>query len=433
MPDQLISERDSTVCSARLKTRKGPLQKLALGQALLMCVSVWLAAPSVAASERESAPPLFNTQLGFEFESASEIFTEVRELILERYYSPELSEQALYWAAIQGMLRHISPPSAPTQGRIWTAEQYQRVLNSLVGKQKSLGIKSHFDPKDGSLTVTHVIRGSPAEGHLKARDRIMRIDGQHLRGGNLREIDNRLNAPANGEVSLTVVRDIEVLQLTLAPAEHNVPSLEDGLLDERTAYLRVSRMTAGVAEEALELLKPWVTQGVSSLVLDLRGNEGGVFIEGLRLAELFLNAKTPLLNIVREGKTAQRFVSGNNRPLRLNIALLTNKGTASAAEMATAALVSAGRASSFGEATYGKGIMEQTFTLKNQMRVRFIVGAMYTPTGSSWNDRGIKPTHEVPAKKGQLNQWLALNISERAKVDSQLRRAWAHLRRDTQP
>ena len=145
-----------------------------------------------------------------------------------------------------------------------------------------------------------------------------------------------------------------------------------------------------------------------------------MFIEGLRLAELFLNAKTPLLNIVREGKTAQRFVSGNDSPLRLNIALLTNKGTASAAEMATAALVSAGRASSFGEATYGKGIMEQTFTLKNQMRVRFIVGAMYTPTGSSWNDRGIKPTHEVPAKKGQLNQWLALNIAERAKVDSQL-------------
>ena len=101
--------------------------------------------------------------------------------------------------------------------------------------------------------------------------------------------------------------------------------------------------------------------------------------------------------------------------------------------MTIAALVFAGRASSFGEATYGKGIMEQTFTLQNQMRVRFIVGAMYTPTGSSWNDRGIKPTHEVPAKKGRVNQWLALNLSERSKTDTQLRRAWEHLRRSTQP
>ena len=277
MPDQLSSERDSTVRSARLKTRKGP-SKTCSDQAL--CVRQCLAGTAiVAGSERESTPPLFDTRLGFEFESAPEVFAEVRELILERYYSPELSEQTLYWAAIQGMLRHISPPSAPTQGRIWTAEQYQRVLNSLVGKQKSLGIKSHFDPNDGSLTVTHVTRGSPAEGHLQVRDRIMRIDGQHLRGL-LKEIDNRLNAPANGEVSLTVVRDIEVLQLTLAPAEHNVPSLESGLLDERTAYLRFSRMTAGVAEEALELLKPWVTQGVSSIVLDLRGNEAACLLRG---------------------------------------------------------------------------------------------------------------------------------------------------------
>ena len=433
MLDQLISERGSTIRTARPNSLTHCLNYRALCQAVLICAGFWLPPPIVEANEQELTPPLFSTKLGFDLESAPEVFNEVRELILARYYSPELTEQALYWAAIKGMLRHISPPAAPTQGRIWTAEQYQRVLDSLVGRQKSLGVKSHFDPNDGSLTVTHVTRGSPADGRLQIRDRIMRIDGQRLIGGNLGEIESRLNAPAKGEVSLTVVRDIQVIQLTLAPTEHNVPSLESGLLDERTAYLRVTRMTAGVAERAIERLKPWITQGVNNIVLDLRGNEGGVFIEGLRLAELFLSVNTPMLNIVREGKTAQRFVSGNDNPLNINIALLTNKGTASAAEMTIAALVFAGRASSFGEATYGKGIMEQTFTLQNQMRVRFIVGAMYTPTGSSWNDRGIKPTHEVPAKKGQVNQWLALNLSERSKTDTQLRRAWEHLRRSTQP
>ena len=87
-------------------------------------------------------------------------------------------------------------------------------------------------------------------------------------------------------------------------------------------------MTAGVADRAIERLKPWITQGVNNIVLDLRGNEGGVFIEGLRLAKLFLSANRPMLNIVREGKTAQRFVSGNDNPLNISIALLTNKGTA---------------------------------------------------------------------------------------------------------
>ena len=101
---------------------------------------------------------------------------------------------------MKGMLRHILPPSAPTQGRIWTAEQYQRVPDSLVGRKKSLVVKSHFDANDGSLTVTHVTRGSPADGRLQIRVRIMRIDGQRLLGGNLGEIESRLNAPAKGEV-----------------------------------------------------------------------------------------------------------------------------------------------------------------------------------------------------------------------------------------
>ena len=131
----------------------------------------------------------------------------------------------------------------------------------------------------------------------------MRIDGQRLIGGNLREIESRLNAPAKGEVSLTVVRDIQVIQLTLAPTEHNVPSLESGLLDERTAYLRRNsddrrgRRTRNRTLEALDN-----SQGVDNIVLDLRGNEGGVFIEGLRLAELFLSVNTPMLNIVRGRK-----------------------------------------------------------------------------------------------------------------------------------
>ncbi|MBT6272961.1 MAG: PDZ domain-containing protein, partial [Chromatiales bacterium] len=315
--------------------------------AFIGCIALALNGPFISSAFADNAAthtPLFPTALTFDFTDAKPTFEEVKSLILKRYYSKELTEEALYWGAIAGMLRLISPPKTPTQGKIWSAPEYQRVLDGLRGQQTSLGIRSHFDRADAALTVKSVTPGSAADGRLMARDRIMRIDGRRLTGLTVSQIDKLLNVPKSGSVTLTVIRDINVLQVELQPTTHDLAILEPGILPDNVAYLRVRKMTTGIALEARRQLHAWEASGVKSVVLDLRDNGGGVFIEGLRLAESFLKNQQTLVHIVREGRAAQSFLSGNDDPLKMRVAVLSNARTASAAEIAIAALVDAGRA-----------------------------------------------------------------------------------------
>lgn len=386
-------------------------------------------ATRAADSPDVEVPPLFPVALDFEFVDPQATFDEVRELLLGKYYTGSLDEDALYLAAIKGMLRHVSPPRAPLQGRIWTAEEYQRVLDNLRGKKASLGIRSRFDPNDGSLTVTAVTPDSPADGVLQVHDRIMRIAGATLAGLDTATVDRRLNAPEGGTARLTVVRDIEVLTVTISPQTHDVPIIESGMLEGDVGYVRVRRITTGVAARVREAIDALVEDGAGRLVLDVRNNGGGVFIEGLRLAEIFVPSRTVLVQTLREASGVQRFVSGNPAPIELRVVVLANRQTASAAEAMIAAMVSAGRAQFVGTRTYGKASMDQTFTLGNEMRVRFIVGAMYAPNGQSWHERGIRPQFEVEGDNKAVTAWLELPLAQRLTSDRQLRSAWELVRR----
>ena len=146
--------------------------------ALLMLLS---STSAVGGPSNDSATALFDVGIDHELSDPQATFDEVRALILERYYSREITEASLYWGAREGMLRRISPPKTPTQGRIWTAQQYTKIRRGLKGQRNSLGIRSHYAPKDASLTVTYVSPGSLAHGKLRQHDRIMRIDGTPLR------------------------------------------------------------------------------------------------------------------------------------------------------------------------------------------------------------------------------------------------------------
>ncbi|MFC1820493.1 hypothetical protein ACFLZG_05360, partial [Thermodesulfobacteriota bacterium] len=128
---------------------------------VIILLSVIGPAQRCLADEKVSFKPLFPIKLDHEFPEPRKTFEEIKEIILKHYYSKEITEEALYWAAIQGMLRHISPPKNPELSKIWTAKEYEKVLQALQGVQVSLGIKSRFNPVEGSLVVTEVIPNSP--------------------------------------------------------------------------------------------------------------------------------------------------------------------------------------------------------------------------------------------------------------------------------
>ena len=357
--------------------------------------------------------PLFPIGLEHEFVEPEKTFEEVKQLILNHYYSEEITEQALYWAAIQGMLRHISPPDLPDLAKIWTKDQYGEILNSIKGEQVSIGIKSTFNPKEGSLTVTEVLPDSPAELILKPYDRILRIDSKPLIGKSLSQISEMLNGKVKTSVELTVNRDVKVFDVTLTYERFSAQNLIVTRINDETALVEIKNFVDNISAEFKTALGVLENSNTKSLIIDLRNNPGGLLIEALRMTELFLAEKDIVLRTLKRETNLQNYVSTNKIPYPFKIAILVNHKTASSAEVLASALQDHNKALVVGTRTFGKGVFENTFTLKNQHRVKFITGAMFSPKGRTWQSRGITPDFWVEQEEKTLSALLRLTPGER--------------------
>ena len=359
--------------------------------ALALVTGLTLAAPMVQAGETAQVPPLFGVELGEPFPEAEATFGEARKLILDKYYSPTITDEALYRGAIDGMLRAVSPPHNKTLSRLFTPEEYGRFTGALSGTRSTLGAQLKFNRDDGSLTVTEIEPGSPADGVLEVHDRIMRVDGKPLRKLSLDALNALIDGPPGTRLMLTVVRDIVVMQVPLTKSAFKARNLEVQDLPGGIRHVRIKRFYNGVSGDLKEVLPGVGGESLSKLVLDLRGNPGGVFLEGIRVAELFLNARDVLLLTQQRPTAIKRYVSSNEAPIAADVILLVDDQTASAAEILAAALRDHGVARIVGTSTFGKATMEQTFPLGNGHHMKFIIGAMYGPRGVSWFDKGLKP------------------------------------------
>ena len=369
------------------------------------------------AEEQTTLKPLFPVRLEHEFPESKKTFEEIRNMILKHYYSEDITEDALYWAAIQGMLRHISPPQSPGLSKIWTAEKYKKILLSRQGNQVSIGIKSSFNPNEGRLTITEVLPNSPAESILKPLDHILRIDAQPLKGKTLQELNTLLDGQEGTEVTLTVNRDIKVFDVILKRRKFQTETLLISRLTDTIALVEIKKFTANLSKKLKDELAKLKADGFQKLIIDLRNNPGGVFAESLRVVELLLPEKSILLRTYQQDKRLQNYVSANTKPFEFDIAILVNHNTASSAEILASALQEHKKALIIGTKTYGKGVFEKTFKLHNDFHVKFITGAMYSPKGISWQDKGVTPDFLVDQDDKTVAALLKMEIEQRFRKD----------------
>ena len=375
-----------------------------------------------------SSAPLFPVAISDEFPNPQRTFEEVHHLILERYYSDTIDGPSLYHAAIKGMLAHVSPPENKDLAALWSESQYQLLLDALQGVSSSIGVKSTLNQNDASLTVTEVQPGSPAMGVLEPYDRILRIDGESLKGLSPSEVNNRLSGKNGSLVKLKVVRDVEVLNLQIRRESFKVSNITSVVLPENIAFIRIHRITTDVSQELARIINDHQERGISKTIIDLRNNTGGVFAEGMRLAELFVAEKGVIARTRRRGENPKTYVSTNPQPFWTSLILMVNGRTASASEIFAAAIKAHGIGRVVGEPTFGKAIMEETFKLENGFRVKFIVGTLLDPRGNSWQNHGISPDIRVAMNDEHRGRLQRLPLDQLLRHDPQLHAAWSVLR-----
>jgi len=313
------------------------------------------------------------------------VYSEVLSRIKSEYVEePDMSSVTL--GAMNGLLEAIDPYAS-----YLNAEQYKDYLKNFDSYRGDLGMV--LAKKFGYITIVSVVPGSPAaKAGLTTNDMLESIKGIATRDMPLAYANLLLRGQPGTTVDLSVLRrKPEPQKLTMTRAIITPPAVESKMLPNGIGYIKIAAMGYGRVKEVAEGVADLQKQGAKKLVLDLRYSASGSPEDGIELANLFLDKgliaysqgqKSPRKNFEADPK---KDVSS------LPLVVMTNRGTAAAAEVAAAALQGDKRASLVGERTYGDASVLRPITMDDGSAIILSVAKYYSPDGKSIQDNGVTP------------------------------------------
>ncbi|MFC5582674.1 S41 family peptidase [Rhodanobacter terrae] len=316
-------------------------------------------------------------------------FSRVYELVRQAYVE-KVNNKTLMKAAITGMLSGLDPHS-----EYLDKDGLAQLSEDTTGEYSGLGIE--VLQVDGGLRIVSPIDDTPAaRAGIKPGDNIVKINGTLIDPGNVDEMFKQLRGKPGSKIDLTIAHEKsdKLIDLHLVRENITVSSVKVRELEPGYAYLRISQFqddTAGDLERKLgELIQKNGPQ--KGAVLDLRNNPGGLLTAAVGVSDEFLDSGTI---VTTRGRLQDSNLSFNAHPGdRLNGApmiVLTNNGTASAAEIVSGALKDNHRALIMGQRTFGKGVVQTVLPLDADHAVKITTARYYTPNGTSIQAEGIKP------------------------------------------
>jgi carboxyl-terminal processing protease len=329
-------------------------------------------------------------------------------------YVTEVDPQELIHDAIRGMLSGLDVYTVFLE-----ADDYRLLVEESEGSFGGLGIEITVTPEDQTLTVVNVNEGTPAErAGLRARDKIVEIEGESTWGITTREAVLKMRGKAGTDVEIGIARKgyADILDFKITREIIHVDSVPYYFMAaDDVGYIRISdffrdeeRSTSADIEKALAELKK---DGMKKLIVDLRGNSGGPLDEAVAVTSVFLKKGSLVVYTGgRTGRLEQRkyFVEDEPAYEKGPLVVLVDGSSASASEVFTGALKDHKRAVVMGEKTYGKASVQMLIPLKAAADagpgpgLNITVAYYYTPEGHLIDGEGIEPDVELEASEMPL-------------------------------
>jgi carboxyl-terminal processing protease len=313
-------------------------------------------------------------------QGASTSIQEVFELIRTRYVD-DVSLDTLGQYAIETMLSELDPHSVYIP-----ASDLSGVNEDLAGRFEGIGVE--FNIFDDTVHVLTVLTGGPSdEAGLMPGDRFLRVGDSVVAGTGITSegIRGMLRGPRGTEVKVTMLRGNEQKAFTITRGFIPLVSLDASyMIDAQTGYIRLNKFAETTYEEFMQALESLQAKGMKKLVLDLRDNGGGIMDEAVDIADEFLDGNR--LIVYTEGKHMPRkqYTCRRNGLFEQGeLVLLMNEGSASASEVLAGALQDYDRATVIGRRSFGKGLVQEQYNLRDGSALRLTVARYYTPLGRS--------------------------------------------------
>ncbi len=317
-------------------------------------------------------------------------WVEVNNAILKelnRSYVDSLQVGRIERAGINAMLEALDPYTLyiPEEEQ----EDFQMMLNSAYG---GVGAIIYKPDVQGNVVINEPYEGSPAAlAGLRCGDEVVAIDGQAAAGLTSAECSEKMRGKPGTTVVLTVKKlrageswkAGDVLEVPVVRRRIVLPSMEyAGMLNEADGYIYLSKFTEGVGQEIRDAYKELKTKGMKRLVLDLRGNGGGIMGEAVNIVSLFIPKGSVVVSAKGKAATEQVYKTTTDPvDTEIPIVVLVDNASASASEIVSGALQDYDRATIIGTRTYGKGLVQSIRPLPYDGQLKLTTAKYYTPSG----------------------------------------------------
>lgn len=333
-------------------------------------------------------------------QTQKEFLSEVMARV-KKDYVEEKTERQLSEAAAQGILTSLDPHSSYLD-----EDDFKEMQVQTKGEFGGVGIEITMEMS--VVKVISAIEDTPAfKVGIKSGDYITKVDGKSVVGITIEEVVKKLRGKPRTDVKVTIIRKGEKapLEKIITRQIIKVKPVKSSQL-KNVAYIKIntfSEQAAASAESELKSLKSKIGEkNLKGLVLDLRGNPGGLLDQAVKVSDLFLNKDAEIVSIKGRATEERHYKDESNEQLvpNLPIVVLINEGSASASEIVAGALQDHKRAAIMGVKSFGKGSVQTVIPLeKNQGALRLTTALYYTPSGKSIQAHGIEPDIEVTSAK----------------------------------
>ena len=325
-------------------------------------------------------------------EYLAELYKAYDEIKSNYYSSVDLG--SLVDAGIKGMFSYLGDPYTTYLDK----DQTDNLTDSLKGTQHGIGVLINLSDEEKKIIISRVYDNTPAmEAGLVSGDEIVKVNDKLVsEAENLKDITALIKS--SDEVKLVIQRDGVDKEYTLKTADFYNPSVEENIIEgengNKIGYLQISKFNETAYEQFNQKLNKIEATGISSLIIDLRGNTGGFLSAATKISELFLKKGEVIYSLNEQSGTKVTY-DETEESRNYKIFVLVNEGSASASEILAAALQDSYGAILVGTTTYGKGKVQKTNKMADGTMYKYTSAKWLTPKGECIDGVGLKPDIEI--------------------------------------
>ncbi|MBH5320652.1 S41 family peptidase [Paenibacillus sp. GSMTC-2017] len=335
--------------------------------------------------------------------------------LIEANYYEDVEREDLLDGAVSGMMGALGDPYSVYMEK----DVAQHFSESIEGS--FTGIGAEVTTENGKVIIVAPIKGSPAErSGLLSKDVLISVNGQSLDGLSLQEAVAKIRGPKGTKAKIVVQRNgfTEPIQLVLIRDDIDVETVYGTLRPDGVGIIEIRQFSLNTAKRFKEELIKLEGQGMKGLVLDVRNNPGGVLPVVVDISELMMKEGSTVVQTENRKGVREKLVAKGGEQKSYPIAVLTNKGSASASEILAGALQEEAGATVIGEKSFGKGTVQVSFNkqLGDGSVVKMTIAKWLTPKGNWIHKEGITPNQLV--EPPDLYTVARLTLKETLKPDS---------------